>query len=282
MDKDQITATHNEAAPDEDVDSDNGIDDNDEYIDGPTTRKRTKRTCPVRNAGPLNARSDLASCAQTGRMLSSKPGTPGKGNQHEVPLAGVSPQTTEEGWTSPPRFTATEKGKGRAVDSPDDDGGAEPGPSPHKRMERTQSTRKAKRKVNDHDNDPYADAADQRRLKKQKQASMTSASGSMTRYTCTYPGCQKTYGREKDMVRHRKTHGAPTNFCEWCGKGFGRVDVLRRHCREIHEDHQGEQDAAVTKDGDDDKVDEKEGCSWEKGEEDSPEDQDTDGWDDGI
>lgn len=257
MDKDQITATHNEAAHDEDVDSDDGTDDNDEYIDGPTTRKRTGRTCPERNAGPLYARSGLAPCAQTERMLSSKRGTPGKGNEHEVPLAGVSPQTTEEGRTSPPRFTATEKGKGRAVDSPDDNGGAEPGPSPHKRMERTQSTRKAKRKVNDHDNDPYADAADQRRLKKQKQASMTSASGSMTRYTCTYPGCPKTYGREKDMVRHRKTHDAPTNFCGWCGKGFGRVDVLRRHCREIHEDHQGEQDVSVT------------------------EDQDTDGWDDG-
>ncbi|EED79517.1 predicted protein [Postia placenta Mad-698-R] len=254
MGKNQITAIHSEAAPDEDTNSGSG------------NQKIKMHACPVHDAGPSHARSDLAPRVQTERLSSPKPGTLEKEKEREVSLAGVPPQPTEGRQPSPPGLTATDKGKGRAVDSPDGGGGAEPGPSTNMR-ERTQSTRKSKRKVNAHDDDPYADAADQRRLKRQKQASMTSASGSTVRCICTHPGCQKTYGREKDMVRHRKTHDAPTNFCGWCGKGFGRLDVLRRHCRERHEDILDEQDEAVVEGDDENKDDGGEECSWMKSEE---------------
>lgn len=41
--------------------------------------------------------------------------------------------------------------------------------------------------------------------------------------------CQKVFGNERDLNKHRKTHLPKPFFCETCGKSFTRDDLLLRH-----------------------------------------------------
>ncbi|KAI9025621.1 A designed zinc finger protein bound To Dna, partial [Hyaloraphidium curvatum] len=50
-------------------------------------------------------------------------------------------------------------------------------------------------------------------------------------YSCTHPGCDKSFARKHDLKRHAKLHGEKEFACPRCGGRFARGDAMERHKR---------------------------------------------------
>ncbi|KAL5261964.1 hypothetical protein ACHWQZ_G007612 [Mnemiopsis leidyi] len=56
--------------------------------------------------------------------------------------------------------------------------------------------------------------------------------GVIRRVQCSYPSCNKTFGRNEERTRHEKIHlGLKPYQCTKCYKKFGRKDHLKQHNR---------------------------------------------------
>nr|XP_054760156.1 zinc finger protein 808-like [Lytechinus pictus] len=62
------------------------------------------------------------------------------------------------------------------------------------------------------------------------------------KFPCTYPGCTKKFWARSMMKKHMETHeGAPTYFCEDCGRTYKHSGSLRLH-RRTHTEGRGKCD----------------------------------------
>lgn len=61
-------------------------------------------------------------------------------------------------------------------------------------------------------------------------------------HDCTYKGCGKTYTRKEHLLRHERTHRNELPYvCNFCGVGYARQDLLKRHASLKHgQPHSGE------------------------------------------
>lgn len=61
-------------------------------------------------------------------------------------------------------------------------------------------------------------------------------------FVCTVPGCDRRYGRQDLLARHRKAHSSKEYMCIPCRsekaqeKSFKRKDHLRQHIKKCHSD----------------------------------------------
>ncbi|KAF2242312.1 hypothetical protein BU26DRAFT_385900, partial [Trematosphaeria pertusa] len=52
------------------------------------------------------------------------------------------------------------------------------------------------------------------------------------RYPCDFPGCGASFGRARDLPRHKKIHDESLKItCPECDRTYHREDLLARHRR---------------------------------------------------
>lgn len=71
--------------------------------------------------------------------------------------------------------------------------------------------------------------------KSYSRKSSVSSSGSEKTFTCSHPGCERTFSRIQNLRSHMRCHLVTTpHNCKTCGLGFRRTTDLQRHIRTMH------------------------------------------------
>lgn len=71
--------------------------------------------------------------------------------------------------------------------------------------------------------------------KSYSRKSSVSSNGSDKTFTCSHPGCDRTFSRIQNLRSHMRCHLVTTpHNCKTCGLGFRRTTDLQRHIRTMH------------------------------------------------